>query len=222
MLQQKTAMRGEHTIDQIFQTALHSAANDTQELEQWKVLLRLPSKIVRFSLSSAECLEPRTISWLNHEPKKLLTKREYQPVFPGFREIHDVEILMEDKKVLAYDNYYINLADVIFSHDEYLAMGDNNQSKKIDSKRMTPDGVEIITKAIGDTIYHLNGHVYSFHASLSQNTFIPMTNVLIKRLEDQVHPSTRTSTQFAPFLALNKKYIEGFAILFKGSKGITP
>lgn len=208
-------------IDHIFQTALHSHAIEDSELDSWKVLLRLPSKVIRFSLSADECREPRTISWLNNEPKKQLV-RSYHPSFPGFRKIKDVEIIMEDQKVLSYDSYFLNIEDVIFSHDEYHTMGDNNQAKALDAKRITPDGIEIITKAIGDTIYHLNGHVYKFNASLSQNHFIPMTNVLIRKLENRLPTSSQqAATQFAPFLALNRNYIEGFSILFKGSKGIS-
>ncbi len=207
-------------IDHIFQTALHSHAADETDKEHWKVLMRLPSKVIRFSLFNEECREPRTISWLNNAPKKQLAQN-YSPTFQGYRQLYDVEIIMEDKKILSYDNYYLNLTDVIFTHDEYHTMGDTNQTKALDARRVTPDGVDIITKSIGGTIYHLNGHVYKFNASLSQNQFIPLTNVLTRKLEDSMQPSPKkAATQFLPFLALNRDYIEGFSILFKGSSGV--
>lgn len=207
-------------IDQIFQTALHAQPAQEDSQKEWKVLLRLPSKVIRFTLTDKECREPRTISWLNSLPQRTHSA-DYQPGFAGFRHLNEVEIIMEDKKVLSYPTFNINLADVIFVHDEYHAMGDSRQTQAIDARRITPDGVEIITKSIGDTSYHLNGHVYHFKTSLGQNQFIAMTNVLLRKLEDSVQPAPqKAATKFLPFLALNRDYIEGFSIIFQGSRGV--
>ncbi|MEN8140271.1 MAG: hypothetical protein ABFR97_03510 [Thermodesulfobacteriota bacterium] len=206
-------------IDHIFQTALQPRAEAAVDPKRWKVLMRMANKVIRFSLTAEECREPRTISWLNSSAKRH-PAQNYQPMFTGYRQLRDVDIIMGDKKIISYANYYLNLDDVIFAQDEFHTMGDNNRARTMGTRRITPDGVEIITKSIGDTIYHLNGHVYKLNASLSQNQFIPMTNVLIKKLDDSLNDAPpKAATQYTPFLALNRDYIEGFSVIFEGSRG---
>ncbi|MEN8258644.1 MAG: hypothetical protein ABFS09_12350 [Thermodesulfobacteriota bacterium] len=177
----------------------------------------MPTKAIRFSLSQEECRERRTISWLNNPPKKQLVDN-YMPTYAGFREIRNAEIIIADKQILHYKNFFLDLQGVIFAHDEYQRMGTNKHSNHPDHHRLTPDGVDIITKSSGTPAYHINCHVYNFNACLAKHPFIPMTNVLIKRLDGAPGSTKNKGTKFFPFLALNREYIDGFSILFRGSR----
>ncbi len=193
------------------------AEADEKENESWIVVLQMPTKAIRFSLSQEECRERRTISWLNNPPKKQLVDN-YVPVYPGFREIRDAEIIIAKKQILHYKNFHLDLKGVIFAHDEYQKMGTSQHSNNPDHHRLTPDGVDIITKSSGTPAFHINCHIYNLHACLAKYDFIPMTNVLIKRLDGAPGSAKDKGTKFFPFLALNKDYIDGFSILFRGSR----
>lgn len=205
-------------IDRIFQTALYSKSDNHNKDKTWKVILRLPAKTIRFSLDSKECQEKRTVSWLNSPPKTDISENYRRP-YEGYRRLKDVEIALDEKMVLNYDNYFLNINEVIFGHDEFFKMGDESQAKQYNNNRITPDGVEIFTKAIGDTIFQLNGHIYNFNSAINKHHFIPMTNVLIRKFGTDKEGAEQVSTKYSPFLALNREFIEGFAVLFKGSTG---
>lgn len=206
-------------MDRIFQTALYSKQkDDAQEIDSWTVVLELAAKTIKFQLGVDECRERRTISWLNHPTTQVTEK--YVPLYRGFRQLRDVDIIVKEQKILSYDTYYLDMNEIIFANDEFYKMGNSNQSQAISKKRVTPDGVEIITRSVAGNIYHINGHVYQFNNALGQNPFIPMTNVLVKKLDEFNPESENIATKFCPFLALNRNYIEGFSVLFRGSKGL--
>lgn len=209
-------------MERIFQTALSEKQKEevTEEVDSWAVILELAAKTIKFKLSVDECRERRTISWLNH-PSTQITEK-YVPLYRGFRQLRDAEIIINEQKILSYDTYYIDMNEIIFAKDEFQKMGNSDQAQAINKKRVTPDGVEIITRSVAGNIYHINGHVYQFNAALGKNQFIPMTNVLVKKLDDFSPESQNSATSFCPFLALNRNYIEGFSVLFKGSKGVSP
>ncbi len=184
--------------------------------ESWKVILQMPTKAIRFSLSEEECRERRTISWLNNPPKKQLAD-SYMPTYTGFREILEADIIMAEKQTLHYKSFFLDLKGVIFAHDEFQRMGNKKQHHP-EHQRLTPDGVDIITKSSGTPSYHINCHVYNLSACLAKYQFIPMTNVLIKQLDASPYSKQTKGTKFFPFLALNRDYIDGFSILFKGSR----
>ena len=190
---------------------------DGKENESWVVVLQMPTKAIRFSLSQEECRERRTISWLNNPPKKQLVDK-YIPTYPGFREIHDAEIIIAEKQVLHYKSFFLDLKPVIFAHDEYQRMGTKTHSHTPEHHRLTPDGVDIVTKSSGTPAFHINCHIYNLNACLAKYDFIPMTNVLIKRLDGAPGSAKNKGTKFFPFLALNKEFIDGFSILFRGSR----
>lgn len=186
--------------------------------QSWKVILQMPTKAIRFSLSEEECRERRTISWLNNPPKKQLADT-YTPTYTGFREIQAADIMMADREILHYKSFFIDLKGVIFAHDEFQRMGVKKQQAHPEHQRLTPDGVDIITKSSGTPAYHINCHIYNLSACLAKYQFIPMTNVLLKLLGDTTGgKQTAKGTKFFPFLALNRDYIDGFSILFKGSR----
>ncbi len=208
-------------MERIFQTALSEKQKEeveVTEVDSWTVILELAAKTIKFKLSVDECRERRTISWLNH-PSTQVTEK-YVPLYRGFRQLRDADIIIDEQKILSYDTYYIDMNEIIFAKDEFHKMGDNDQTQAINKKRVTPDGIEIITRSVAGNIYHINGHVYQFNAALGQNQFIPMTNVLVKKLDDFSPESQNNAPSFCPFLALNRNYIEGFSVLFKGSKGV--
>lgn len=196
---------------------LEKPLEDGGEGESWKVILQMPTKAIRFSLSEQECRERRTISWLNNPPKKQLFDT-YQPTYTGFREIQEADIIMAEKEVLHYQSFFLDLKGVIFAHDEFKRMGNKKQIPTPEHQRLTPDGVDIITKSSGTPAYHINCHVYNFGACLAKYQFIPMTNVLIKKLDETLSTPHPQGTKFFPFLALNREYIDGFSILFKGTR----
>ncbi len=185
--------------------------------ESWKVILQMPTKAIRFSLSEEECRERRTISWLNNPPKRQLAE-SYMPTYTGFREILEADIIMAEKKILHYKSLFLDLKGVIFAHDEFQRMGNKKQSHFPEQQRLTPDGVDIITKSSGTPAYHINCHVYNLSACLAKYQFIPMTNVLLKKLDESPDSKRPQATKFFPFLALNRDYIDGFSILFKGTR----
>lgn len=220
-MQSTTAVKVETMeIGRTKQTALHSSQHEEAGIiESWAVILELAAKTIKFSLSVDECRERRTISWLNNPPKTQLTEK-YVPLYLGFRRLKDVEIMVKDEKILSYDSYFLDMDEIIFANDEFSKMGNSSRSEAMNQKRVTPDGVEIMTRSVGGNIYHISGHVYQFNNTLNQNQFIPMTNVLIKKM-DECSPDIRNvPPKFCPFLALNRNYIEGFSILFRGSKGV--
>jgi hypothetical protein len=196
---------------------LSKPLEDGGDHKSWKVILQMPTKAIRFSLSEEECRERRTISWLNNPPKKQLANR-YMPTYTGYREIIAADILMAEKEILHYKSFFLDLKGVIFAHDEFQRMGNKKQMLHPEHHRLTPDGVDIITKSSGTPAYHINCHVYNFSACLAKYQFIPMTNVLLKYLGDSADTKQTKGTKFFPFLALNRDYIDGFSILFKGSK----
>lgn len=196
---------------------LEKPLEDGGEVESWKVILQMPTKAIRFSLSEKECRERRTISWLNNPPKKQLIDT-YQPTYTGFREIQEADIIMAEKEILHYQSFFLDLKGVIFAHDEFQRMGNKKQIPNPEHQRLTPDGVDIITKSSGTPAYHINCHVYNFSACLAKYQFIPMTNVLIKKLDEALSTPHPQGTKFFPFLALNRDYIDGFSILFKGTR----
>lgn len=207
-------------MDRIFQTALSSKQkDDTQDIDSWTVVLELAAKTIKFQLTVDECRERRTISWLNNPTICQLTEK-YVPLYRGFRQLRDVDILIEEHKILSYDTFYLDMNEIIFANDEFYKMGDSSQAQMLSKKRVTPDGVEIITRSVAGNIYHINGHVYDFNGALGKNQFIPMTNVLVKKLNEFSTEDTTSPTKFCPFLALNRHYIEGFSVLFRGSKGV--
>lgn len=185
--------------------------------ESWKVILQMPTRTIRFSLSEEECRERRTISWLNNPPKKQLIE-SYMPTYTGFREILDADIIMEEKKILHYKSLFLDLKGVIFAHDEFQRMGTKKPAPYLEQQRLTPDGVDIITKSSGTPAYHINCHVYNLSACLAKHQFIPMTNVLLNLLDRAPGSKRPQGTKFFPFLALNRDYIDGFSILFKGAR----
>ena len=185
--------------------------------DSWKVILQMQTKAIRFSLSEEECRERRTVSWLNNPPKKPLSER-YQPTYAGFREILDADIMIPNKDALHYKSYFLDLNGVIFAHDEFQHMGDKNHMHYPEHNRLTPDGVDIITKSSGTPAYHINCHVYNFNACLAKYQFIPMTNVLLKQLDEPDGSKPAQGTKFLPFLALNREFIDGFSILFRGTR----
>ncbi len=207
-------------MERIFQTALYSKQkDDAQEIDSWSVVLELAAKTLKFKLTVDECRERRTISWLNNPSVCQLTEK-YVPLYRGFRQLNDVDVIVNDNKILSYDTYYLDMNEIIFANDEFYKMGNSDQSLALSKKRITPDGVEIITRSVAGNIYHINGHVYQFNTALGQSQFIPMTNVLVKRLDEFSPDVDSVATKFCPFLALNRKYIEGFSVLFRGSKGV--
>ncbi len=185
--------------------------------ECWKVILQMPTKAIRFSLCEEECRERRTISWLNNPPKRQLVE-SYRPTYAGFREILEADIIMAEKEILHYKSFLLDLQGVIFAHDEFQRMGSKKQILNPEHQRLTPDGVDIITKSSGTPAYHINCHIYNFSACLAKYQFIPMTNVLLKQLDESPGAKRPQGTKFFPFLALNRNYIDGFSILFKGSR----
>lgn len=185
--------------------------------ESWKVILQMPTKAIRFSLSEDECRERRTISWLNNPPKRQLAEG-YMPTYTGFREIVEADIIMTGKEPLHYKSFFLDLKGVIFAHDEFQRMGNKKQVSSPEHNRLTPDGVDIITKSSGTPSYHINCHIYNLSACLAKYQFIPMTNVLLKKLDDSSESKRGAGTKFFPFLALNRDYIDGFSILFKGTR----
>lgn len=193
-----------------------AAPREDTDNRRWKVILQMPTKAIRFTLSEEECREKRTISWLNNPPKKQLVDR-YQPTYTGFREIQEADIIMAEKEILHYPHFFIDLKKVIFARDEFQHMGNKKQATFPEHQRHTPDGVDIITTSSSTPVYHINCHIYNLNACLAKHQFIPMTNVLIKRLHES-HGSSPKGTKFFPFLALNKDFIDGFSILFKGTR----
>ena len=207
-------------MEHISQADLHSNPNDdTQQVDSWSVILKLAAKTLKFQLSVNECRERRTISWLNH-PTVTQLSEGYVPLYRGFRQLQAVDFIVNENKVLSYSTYYLDMNEIIFAYDEFNKMGDTSQTQAINKKRVTPDGVEIITRSVAGNIYHINGHVYQFNTALGQHQFIPMTNVLVKRLDNNSPDIETVPTKFCPFLALNRHYIEGFSVLFRGSKGV--
>jgi hypothetical protein len=193
--------------------------DDSQPVDSWSVILELAAKTIKFQLSVAECRERRTISWLNNPTVTHLTE-EYVPLYRGFRQLQNADIIVNDHEILSYTTYYLDMNEIIFASDEFQKMSNADQAQAINKKRVTPDGIEIITRSVAGNIYHINGHVYKFNATLGQNQFIPMTNVLVRKLDDFSPDAETAVTKFYPFLALNRNYIEGFSMLFRGSKGV--
>lgn len=207
-------------MEYIPQADPHSQAiDDTQQVDSWSVILELAAKTIKFQLSVDECRERRTISWLNNPTVTHLTE-EYIPLYRGFRELQDADIIVNDHTILSYSTYYLDMNEIIFASDEFQKMSNTAQVRIINKKRVTPDGIEIITRSVAGNIYHINGHVYQFNTTLAQNQFIPMSNVLVRKLDDFSPDNEAAATKFHPFLALNRNYIEGFSVLFRGSKGL--
>ncbi len=208
------------TKEQTSKTALQSKQKENQpDIVSWAVILELAAKTIKFQLNVEECREKRTISWLNHPTVRQVTNK-YVPLYRGFRQLKDVDIIIKGQDPLSYPTYYQDMNEVIFANDEFHKMGNNEHALAMSKKRITPDGIEIITRSVAGIIYHINGHVYQFNSALGQNQFIPMTNVLVKKLSNSSTDPGDMAPKFHPFLAINRHHIEGFSLLFRGSQGV--
>lgn len=100
---------------------------------------------------------------------------------------HDVELLIGGSAIcVKFDKIQIKLSEIIYFYDDHAKISDDKEkmraSSMIQKTQEQSQVVEIITKPVSNSFYHLSGVFFGLFKKKSNDRFIPLTDAKLTEI----------------------------------------
>lgn len=137
---------------------------------------------------------------------------------------HDHNILFYDTKLILegdiiykkFNNLQVNLSDIVFFYDDLITIGDEQEKTRAGKIREktneSKQSLTIITPRLADSFYDIQGSFYGLFKKKSQDSFIPLFEVTVKKIEKINNKWAQKKINLPHnFVGVNTQYIESLA-----------